>query len=240
MKHYLVTPWNVGMTDLEWLKSRQVLFERFCLPSVISQTNQNFEWVIVSDSKTPDSFRQVLDAYPATVLYADFACDFSSLKTKTIKAVRLEEAIADPLREYLKHCDADYIITSRLDNDDAISVDHIEKIQKFAKERKGSGMPFWLNLQRGYKWCGGKVYPIGALYNPFISMVEKPGELLTAYRCSHKVAFKHARVEQIREGHPTWLQVIHGKNLLNKLMRYRGEAPFSTVEHLFNIKGGSP
>jgi hypothetical protein len=237
MKHYLITPWNVDMVDLEWLKARQILFEKFTLPSVLSQTNKNFEWIIVSDHRTPDSFRKVLDSYPATVLYADF--DLTNIKlaqTSHRRGVRLEESIAAPLREYLKDVDTDYIITSRLDNDDAISVDHVDKVQRFARERKCDGMPFWLNMQRGYKWCSGNVYPIGALQNPFISMVEEQGELLTAYRCSHKVVHKHARMEQVREGHPTWMQVIHGANLLNKLMRYRGEMPFSNVRDIFKIK----
>lgn len=227
------------MVDLEWLKARQKLFEKFCLPSVLSQINKNFEWVFVVDSHTPDSFKSVLDSYPAIVLYADFD-PIPIERTKHKRAIRLEEAVAAPLRDYLKTKDTDYIITSRLDNDDAISIDHIDKIQRYTKKLKREGMPFWLNLQRGFKWCGGNVYPIGALQNPFISMVESQGEeLLTAYRCSHKVANKHARLVQVREGNPTWMQVIHGGNLLNKLMRYRGEMSFSTVQDIFKIEGES-
>ena len=224
------------MIDLEWLTARQKLFEKFCLPSVLSQTNKNFEWVLIADTRTPDSFRQVLNSYPATVIYWEFDFDFSSLRTKHKQAIRMEELSAYPVRDYLKGVETDWIITSRLDNDDAISVDHIDKIQTCARRLQPRGMPFWLNLQRGYKWCSGNVYPIGALQNPFISMVEKQGELLTAYIGSHKVAHKHARIEQIREGHPTWMQVIHGGNLLNKLMRYRGEMPFSNVRNIFKIK----
>ncbi len=238
MKHYLITPWNVDMLNLEWLKARQKLFEKFTLPSVMSQTNTNFEWVLISDAHTPDEFKAVLDAYPATVMYVDI--DHPGLRrarTDQGRGIRLEEAIREPLKEYLKDVDADYIITSRLDNDDAIATDHIDKIQRHAKLLKGKGMPFWLNLQRGLKWCGGNVYPIGALHNPFVSMVEEQGDMLTAYRCCHKVIFKHGRVEQVREGNPTWMQVIHGANLVNKLMRYRGEKPFDTVSGEFNIDG---
>jgi hypothetical protein len=240
MKHYLITPWNVDNINLDWLLGRKRLFEKFCLPSVMSQTNKNFEWVLVADVHTPDSFKAVLDAYPATVLYADFdLTNINLAATKHKRGIRIEESIAAPLREYLKDVDTDYIITTRLDNDDAISTNHIDKIQRLAEQLKANGMPFWLNLQRGYKWCGGNVYPIGALHNPFVSMVEEQGELLTAYRCCHKVIYNFARIEQVREGHPTWMQVIHGGNLLNKLMRYRGEAPFSTVKDLFKIDGSA-
>ncbi len=237
MRHYLITPWNVDNLDLDWLMARKRLFEKFCLPSVLSQTNTNFEWILVADARTPDSFKVVLDAYPATVLYADF--DLTNIKrahTPHRRGIRIEEAVRAPLREYLKDVDADYIITTRLDNDDAIATDHIDKIQRYARQMKANGLPFWLNLQRGYKWCGGNVYPIGALHNPFVSMVETPADPLTAYRCCHKVIYKHGRVEQVREGEPTWMQVIHGANLLNKLMRYKGEMPFSNVSNIFKIK----
>jgi hypothetical protein len=238
LKHYLITPWNVDNLNMDWLLERKRLFEKFCLPSVLSQTNTNFEWLLMADARTPDEFRVVLDAYPATVLYVNFdLTNINKATTKQKRGIRIEESIRAPLTEYLKGVTEDYIITTRLDSDDAISTDHIDKIQRYAKQMKASGLPFWLNLQRGLKWCGGNVYPIGALHNPFVSMVETPEDPLTAYRCCHKVIYKHARVEQVREGHPTWMQVIHGGNLLNKLMRYRGEKPFNAVRNDFKIDG---
>ena len=56
-KHYLITRFNLRadnwdvtknneqlLTD-EWMDNRMWLFENFCFPSVIGQTNQNFEWL---------------------------------------------------------------------------------------------------------------------------------------------------------------------------------------------------
>lgn len=224
------------MLDLDWLVARQKLFEKFCLPSVMSQTNKDFEWIFVSDTRTPDSFKKVLDAYPATVLYADVGEGLKTTRTKQLRAIQLEEAVATPLKEYLDSKDVGLVITTRLDSDDAISTNHIDKIQTFANIYKGRGR-FWLNLQRGLKWCGGNVYPIGALQNPFISFIEPQGDLFTAYQCCHMLAPKSGfPVIQVREGQPTWMQVIHGGNLMNKLMRYRGEQPFSNVSSMFKIK----
>ena len=220
------------MLDMEWLTTRQKLFEKFCLPSVLSQTNKNFEWLIVSDSRTPESFKTILNTYPAKILYYDFTGKIPARGTKHQRAVALETAIVPPLQEYISSVATDYVMTSRLDNDDAISKNHIDQIQQFAVP-KGR---YWLNVQRGYKWCSGNVYPIGALFNPFISFIEPQGTLLTAYQCSHKLAYKTKYpVEQIRQGHPTWMQTIHGSNLCNKLMRYRGEAPYSAVSNIFTI-----
>ncbi len=236
MKHYLITPWNLDMLDVEWLKERQKLFEKFCLPSVLSQTNKDFEWILVSDSRTPDEFKKVLDAYPATVLYSDTG-SLPKTKNDFTRAIQLEEAVAVPLRSYLENKGDGDIMTTRLDNDDTISTEHIDRLQGYYAQYTGRNDRFWLNLVRGYKWCSGNVYPIGALQNPFISFVEPQGELLTVYQCCHQLAPKSGYpVVQVREGQPTWMQVIHGGNLLNKLMRYRGEQPFSNVSNLFKIK----
>ncbi len=242
MKHYLITEWNVDMLDLDWLKARRVLFEKYTLPSVLSQTNKDFTWILVSDTRTPDSFKKVLDGYPAEVLYFNFeAYDWgytppSDKWGKTmIRAIELE-LIDRPLIDYIGTPDTDFIITSRLDNDDAISVDHVDKIQTWSK-KLWRGNRFWLNLTRGYKYCAGNVYPITSPHNPFISFVEPPTDIKTTYQVCHGQALNTGYpVEQLRVGHlPTWLQVIHGDNLCNKLMRRRGEAPYSTVSERFKI-----
>lgn len=246
MKHYLITEWNVDMLDMEWLLERQKLFEKFTLPSVQAQTNKDFEWILVSDSRTPDEFKKVLDSYPATVLYFDFENFDWESPVFTGKGTRAQhelmqrsidlEYIAKPLREYIGTPDTDYVITSRLDNDDGISIDHIDKIQRFAKEN-WNGKRFWLNLVRGLKYNHGDVFPVNSPHSPFISFVESPKGLLTTYHVSHTEAKKCTKhtIIQVREGKATWLQVIHGGNLLNRLKRHKGKVPFSTVAERFKI-----
>lgn len=241
MKHYLITEWNVDMLDLDWLHARQKLFERFTLPSVESQINKDFTWILVSDTRTPDSFKKVLEGYPAEVLYFNFEdYDWGDLSADIDHEVMKRsvdlELIDRPLIDYIGTPDTDYIITSRLDNDDAISIDHIDKIQTSSK-KLWKGTPFWLNLTRGYKYCDGNVYPVTSPHSPFISFVEPPVNIKTTYQTCHTLAQEtEYPVEMIRKGHnPTWLQVIHGANLLNKLMRLRGEAPYSTISDRFKI-----
>lgn len=245
MKHYLITEWNVDMLDMEWLTARQKLFEKITLPSVMSQTNKNFEWILVSDARTPDEFKVVLDSYPATVFYFDFegfdweSPEFNGSGTKgdiMQRSIDLEY-IAKPLREFIGEQKTDYVITSRLDNDDGISIDHTDKIQRFAKQY-WDGSRFWLNLVRGLKYCDGFVYPVNSAASPFISFVEPPEGLLTTYQVCHTEAkASKYSIHQVREGKGTWLQVIHGDNLLNKLMRKKGKAPFFTVVDRFKIDG---
>ena len=243
MKHFLVTEWNVDMTDMKWLTERQKLFEKITFPSVMAQTNKNFEWILVSDIHTPDAFKKVLESYPATVFYYDWARhDWESpewagsgTKGKIMQRSIDLEYISKPLREFIGKQKTDYVITSRLDNDDGIAVDHIDKIQRFAKKH-WNGDRFWLNLTRGLKYCDGFVYPVNSSASPFVSFVEPPNGLLTTYQVCHTEA-RESRflLIQVREGEPTWLQVIHGDNLLNKLMRGKGKKPFSEVAERFKI-----
>ncbi len=259
MKHYLITEWNVDMIDLEWLTERQVLFEKFTYPSVMSQINKDFTWVLVSDARTPDSFKKVLESYDAEVLYFNFDNynwqapkypDHGKAYMPSYQIMQRSidlEYISRPIIDYIGDQDTDFIITSRLDNDDAISVDHIDRINTAAKllwsegcidQHYNAGDRFWLNFTRGYKWCSENVYPVNSLHSPFISFVESPVDMKTTYQACHTTAndTKYPLVN-IKQGQPTWMQVIHGKNLVNKLMRYAGEKPFEEVTDRFKING---
>jgi hypothetical protein len=246
MKHFLITEWNVDMIDMDWLTERQKLFERITLPSVMAQTEEDFEWILVSDSRTPDEFKKVLESYPATVFYHNWGShDWESpewagsgTKGKVMQRSIDLEYISKPLREFIGEQDTDYVITSRLDNDDGISTDHIAKIQRHARHywKVNPNTRFWLNLVRGLKYCDGHVYPVNSAASPFISFVEPPHDLLTTYQVCHTEARgSQHKLVQVREGQPTWLQVIHGDNLLNKLMRVGGKKPFSAVAERFKI-----
>ena len=47
----------------QWLVHRFDLFEKYCLPSIKIQTCQNFEWIVLFDSKTPDNFKDRIESY---------------------------------------------------------------------------------------------------------------------------------------------------------------------------------
>jgi hypothetical protein len=196
--------------------------------------------VLICDERTPDVFKNMLEKYPAEKMYFNFEgynWKGSKHSSKNMQRAVDLECIGEVVASYLKEEKGQYIITSRCDSDDAISIEHINKIQENAMAN-WKGRPFWLNLVRGYKWCDNHVYPVGSLYNPFISFVEPSGKnLLTTYQTCHTECTKTPYdVVNIREGNPTWLQVIHGGNLLNKLMRVRGKKPQEEVLNLFRVK----
>jgi len=246
MKHYLITQWNCDLYDLTWLQRRQKVFERFTLPSVEAQSNKNFEWLLISDSRTPDKFKNVLDKYPATVIYHDFEnyewktsnVNLTEFKPIMQFALRLE-FIGDIVAGAIGQQDTDYIITSRCDNDDMIASEHIDRIQKEAKSlyKNRETDKFWLSLVRGYRWKEDKMYPFNSTYNSFLSFVENPENLQTCYQCSHVLAkVSEYPTHGVRSGAATWSEVIHENNVMNRVKRRRGEKSAAEEQCRFNWK----
>lgn len=68
-EHYIITRFNLPIfqpkvegkiltsCSEDYLQYRFDLFERYCMPSIINQTCQNFKWLVLFDNKTPDVFK---------------------------------------------------------------------------------------------------------------------------------------------------------------------------------------
>jgi hypothetical protein len=175
--HYLVTRFNVpfsgpapeffsGMTlSPEWMARRIRLFSDYCAPSVAGQTSMAFTWLIYLDPETDRTdIVRVRAAIPANVrVEFRYVSDYAML---------LED-----LRAYSRACGTEYVITSRLDNDDAIGREFIERVQAAFQPSHGVILNF----------LGGLYYDPSArllthhrhkLRNSFTSLGERlaPGE----------------------------------------------------------------
>ena len=72
-QHFILTRFNLLLWNrskdgqkvrtTKWLEYRFSLFEKYCLPSIMNQTCKNFEWIVLFDSKTPDSFKERIASY---------------------------------------------------------------------------------------------------------------------------------------------------------------------------------
>ena len=47
----------------EWLEERFRLFDAYCYPSVAAQDTQNFTWIVLFNSETPDKYKQIITEY---------------------------------------------------------------------------------------------------------------------------------------------------------------------------------
>lgn len=74
-EHYIVTRFNLPIfqpkvngivyssCSEEYLNYRFDLFEKYCMPSIINQTCQNFKWLVLFDAHTPELFRRRVSSW---------------------------------------------------------------------------------------------------------------------------------------------------------------------------------
>jgi hypothetical protein len=223
-QHFLLTNFNVPRMDcrldadgapvdrhgtpvrtVEWLEHRFALFERFCLPSVLGQTNQNFTWYIRYDDTAPGECGRRLSRYRAV---------------RNLRLVSYPHAFSQTIEDDLA-ANTECVISTRLDNDDALHRDTVAEIQRQCRP----GTTELLHFPLGYVYdvVTGAVRLRRYDTSPFLSFVEHPrrAPIRSALHIDHTRAAEVAPVRHICEGEPRWLVVVHERNMSNAL---RGSA----------------
>jgi hypothetical protein len=210
--HFVLTRFNVrnryyrGDPGDEWLRSRLQLFERYTVPSFRAQTTRGFRWLVLVDSESPQWFRDELAVIGAGLFESvDVLGAFNASVASRIVSERLT---------------APWVLTTRVDNDDAVARDFIATIQ--TAWRPGTGSHF-INLVTGAQLAEGRLYRRPYTQNPFVTLSEQAttqGPETVFVRRHYEVGL-HAPVANIRSSHPLWLQVLHGGNVLTELVGLR-------------------
>ena len=204
-RHPILTRFNVRIEQCDppgpdWIGHRFAIFERFCFPSVRSQTNHNFDWVVFCHPEMPAALRERVRALAEWKTFRPIFF-FNVFDQAMVRA-----AIADLVQGF------SHLITTRLDNDDAVSRTFVDTIQKHF-----TGQDFeFLNFTNGYIWQQGRLYRGQNLCNPFVSLVERAENYATVYCGNHAHLDRIGPVVQIPEP-AAWLQVVHGRNLSNRV-----------------------
>jgi len=190
----------------DWLAGRFDLFERYCLPSVRDQTRRDFTWLVLFDDHTPGWARErVARAQAIVPFHAIYTPLFDGAGWG--RFVRAAIGPAQPGRR---------VITSNLDNDDALAADYLARLHAAAigAARQDS---FALNVTRGLILSGRRLYRYDHPANAFTTLVEPDADpLRTTMSIRHNELARHVPVVQV-EGRPGWLQVVHGGNVSNRV-----------------------
>ena len=217
-KHYIITRFNLRakewqftknstkVLDDNWLKNRFELFEKYCLPSLIAQTNKNFEWVIFFDTETPQLFKDKIEGYK------------QQLPNLVPLFVENMELFLPTIQEYIKNNNQEFVITTRLDNDDCVSKYFVEEIQKNFNKQEYEALDFI----DGYSLQISPDFKLGKkrhLYNPFISLVEKKQNPTSVWSRSHTSWKRETRIKRILDQR-IWMVIIHQENKVNEFDGY--------------------
>jgi len=212
-RHVIITRFNVRYRDGAhnrfeakrvnpvWLAERFDLFEKYCLPTVLAQTCQEFIWFIYFDRATP----------PVFVERAHRACDGQDNIRLLFCDVYDQGLLARDLRDQLIP-EPEWLLTTRLDNDDGLARDFVKRLHETLSF---SGTEA-INFANGVVYAGHKTYLHRHESNAFLSFLEPFNGFKTVLLVQHLEMPRIASVRQIA-GDPAWLQVVHQSNISNRV-----------------------
>lgn len=219
VQHFILTRFNLllfnkdkegnNVRTLKWLDHRFSLFEKYCLPSVKNQTCQDFVWIVLFDSSTPDK-------YKARV--ADYQKECSQLIPIYVEPKNGRFFAEIFKKEILRRLEGKRLLSTYLDNDDALNVRIIEDLQNRITTVKDDSFIFY---DDGYQFFTDHKYMMKIHYprNHFVSYVESgnPATLKSVFGFGghyYIYTIKGAIIEHIQKV-PMWCEVIHEKNMGN-------------------------
>lgn len=206
--HVLLTRFNLPSGGAEstirarsgWLRDRVALFERYCLPSVAAQDEPAFTWIVYFDPESPEWLKERILAWTET---APFVALFRTGVTQS-------ELIAD-VRD-ITGGRSDYLMTTNLDNDDAVASDFVRRLQAV----ESTQWPAAIYLSQGLIKRGGDLYRREDPTNAFCSVRATWSDPTTCWAEWHNLLGDHMPVIAI-PGAPGWLQVVHDRNVSNRV-----------------------
>lgn len=220
-KHFVITLFNLRLiwaTDKKnnhtgtenWLAERFELFDKYCFPSVNTQTNKNFVWLCLFDIDTPLIYREKIKEYEAKCSQM-VACYFRPENMESGWVNHLKDIIASYMSE-----DDLYLITTNADNDDMIHRNMVGRIQ--AEFNKGHKEGVY-SMIYGYQYFSDKGLLLKMRYphNHFLSLVERYNpDFKTLKSEAHGRIRRHYDNVDI-EDETYWVEFVHNRNVNNGL-----------------------
>ena len=153
--HVVLTRYNIGAFNERWLEYRQQLFESITLPSIDAQSERNFLWALAIDSRTSERYRERLQELMAT-----------RPNIRLLEVELFHDHIPDMVqwcRDEATAAGVSHVLSSRLDNDDALHSDLFARIQHHARKvlDEGRNLPALITPTMGYQWvpANGSGFP---------------------------------------------------------------------------------
>lgn len=219
LQHFILTRFNLllwsqdkkgrKVRTTKWLEHRFSLFEKYCLPSIKNQTCQDFDWMVLFDSMTPELLKEKIGCYQK--------------ECPQLIPVFVEPKngryFADIFRlEIIKRLNAKRVISTYFDNDDALNVGFVEDLRRRATT-VSDGTFFYYDMGCQYYMEDKFAMQIHYPRNHFVSIVEK-GDAVTIKGIFgygghyHIEKIPNAKVDHVKTL-PMWCEVVHEKNMIN-------------------------
>ncbi|MHC9045972.1 glycosyltransferase [Microbacterium saperdae] len=214
--HVILTRFSVRFPesppiDEDWLAYRWAFFRDALASSLTRQTSRTFQWLVFFDIDTPTWLREEIDELSPGL--------FTPVYVSSWAPQIAQSAVAEVST-------APYLITTRIDSDDAVARQFVADVQSHFDDQES----LYINLLSGVQVeRSGEVYRYDEPSNPFISYIEK--RVKTALPRTVFQNLSHGRSREFGDllnvvGPPRWMQIIHGSNIANGVrgLRVRPEA----------------
>ncbi|WP_040162168.1 glycosyltransferase [Nigerium massiliense] len=206
--HVFLTRYNLPSPGVEsliraqegWLRERTELFERFTVPSVRAQEGDGIHWIVFLDPESPDWLKQRMTSLQAEGL---------------LDPVYTESVEGDDLAREVRRVvgDADAVSTSNLDNDDGLARDFVARLRQADVPAPRSA----LYVVNGLIRTSDRLYLRRDDDNAFVAVREPLDDgFRSCWADWHNRLHLHMPVVEI-PGAPGWLQVVHSKNVSNRV-----------------------
>ena len=228
LQHFILTRFNLLLWNkdkeghkvrtMKWLEHRFSLFEKYCLPSIVNQTCKDFKWIVLFDSSMPEKYKDRI---------ADLQVKCTQLIPVFVEPENGRRFAEIFRKEVVKRLNLDddlnvngrgRVLTTYLDNDDALNVRFVEDVQQRASALSDRTFIYYTD---GLQFFTDHNYLMQIHYrrNHFVSVVEngEPLGVRTIYGYgSHYYIdqIKGAEIEYV-DNLPMWCEVIHEKNMGN-------------------------
>lgn len=208
VNHVLLTRFNLPSPGVQslirakegWLRERVAIFEKYCYPSVLAQTSHDFTWVIYLDPASPEWLHRRM----RTLGESDFIHPVYRESVSDTELIDDIGAIVGTRGRYL--------MTTNLDNDDAISVDFMSRLESLAPKPG----PVAIYVTNGLIRSEDAVYRYRYPRNAFNTVCVEWSAATTCWSEWHTDFGDVMPVVQL-DGPPGWMQVIHGSNVSNRV-----------------------
>ncbi len=218
-QHFILTRFNLLLWNKtkegqkvrtrKWLKHRFSLFENYCLPSIMNQTCQDFLWIVLFDSTTPEDFKARIEVFQK--------------ECPQLIPVFVEPEngryFADIFRkEIVKRLCGKRVVTTYLDNDDALNVIYCEDLQRRVSLIDDDTFIYY---DEGYQYFTEYKFMLQIHYprNHFVSYVEKGDPTTVKGVLCYGTHYYIYTIEGVKIEHvksqPMWCEIIHESNMAN-------------------------
>ena len=144
--HFVVMRYGIGILDEKWLEHRLKLFQAITLPSLLAQTSSQFFLCIQVDKNIPEHY------------YNEMKRLTEGISNVTIRKLELHADRRQDFQEFIdriqEECKFDYIISTRMDDDDALTSNTFEMIIRDGKQLVEKGMvPSAIIIRSGMRFA---------------------------------------------------------------------------------------